>query len=197
MIQCSSSANTAPRLSSRRDECSAWRLPGTAKRMPGRADAGTTSFGVAMFSGGTVRFDSASIGSVTSTGSPGGPGRRSRPEGSSRHVPSLFRQRREGNGRQPSTASSLLPGRSSDHQHETRSHAVTPDNFTIFEGHPTVQRRYRGTSGAHRRESCRKPMRTVEIVNAGQPAYGLYRPRSVSHGHKTRPTGRLARRLRR
>lgn len=61
MIQCSSSANTAPRSSSRRNECS-------AKQMPSWTNPGTTRFGVSEFSGGPVCFDSASIGSATSTG---------------------------------------------------------------------------------------------------------------------------------
>jgi hypothetical protein len=80
MIQCSSSANTAPRSSSRRNECSAWRLPETAKQVPSWIDPGTTYFDVSKFSGGTVCSDSASIGSATSARSPGEPGRRIRPE---------------------------------------------------------------------------------------------------------------------
>jgi hypothetical protein len=38
----------------------------------------------------------------------------------------------------------------------------------------------RGTSGAHDREICPGPLRTVEITTPGQPAHGPYRPRSAT-----------------
>jgi hypothetical protein len=38
-------------------------------------------------------------------------------------------------------------------------------------------------------------MRIAEIATLGQPAHGLYQPRSAPPGHKTRPTGRLVRPL--
>ena len=53
-----------------------------------------------------------------------------------------------------------------------------------------------GTSGAHDSPICRAAMRTAEIATAGQPACCRCQPRSVDSQHKTRPTGRLARRPR-
>jgi hypothetical protein len=51
-----------------------------------------------------------------------------------------------------------------------------------------------GTSGAHDRESCPEPLRTVEIATPGQPALAPYQPRSATTSlHKTRPTGLLVR----
>jgi hypothetical protein len=48
-----------------------------------------------------------------------------------------------------------------------------------------------GTSGAHDRESCLEPPRTVEIATPGQLAHSLHQPRSAIAEHKTRPPGRL------
>jgi hypothetical protein len=51
----------------------------------------------------------------------------------------------------------------------------------------------RGTSGAHRREICPKPLRTAEISASRSEREFVSLLWSRAYQHKTRPIGRLAR----
>ena len=115
-----------------------------------------------------------------------GPGVALVPRGSSRHVPSLFRQRREGNGRQPSTAGSLLQVgaviiNTSPDRMQSRL-TTSPSSRTRVRAH-AVAKVGRGTSGARRPEICWEATRTVEISSAGQTACEVRSSRSATRLH--------------